>query len=274
MVPLLAARAVSFRFAPRLRGVCWALLWVALALPVWGGAAESAAPSDEPSTLVWDPWEPMNRGIFAFNEKLDLYVLEPAGKGWNFVVPTAGQECISNFFSNLVMPVRMANDLLQLKPVQAIHDFFRLFANTALGVGGCFDVASRGGIPKYGEDFGLTLGTWGVPAGPYLVLPFFGPSNPRDGFGLLVDSAGTVHAYFISFPILAGAFVTNAVNERALNLDDLAAERASALDFYSAVRGAYVQFRAGKLRGSGERGEEDAALDDDLYYFDEDEDDE
>lgn len=269
MARLPSARACSAR---RLFGLV--VLLAALALPVLAAAGESETASAEPETLVWDPWERMNRGIFAFNEKLDQYLLEPVARGWNFVLPTAGQDCISNFFANLVMPVRMANDLLQAKPIQATHDLFRLFANTALGLGGCFDVATRGGIPRYGEDFGLTLGHWGIPSGPYLVLPFFGPSNPRDGFGLLVDSFGTVHAYFISFPILAGAFVTNAVNERALSLEEVASERASALDFYSAVRGAYVQFRAGKIAGGGEAGAKDAALDDDLYYFDEEEDDE
>jgi len=261
----------SFALARRHRSLRWrtagAGAWLLLLL----GLPTLAA---EPETLVGDPWERMNRGTFEFNEKLDQYLLEPAGEGWDFLMPTVGQECLSHFFANLVMPVRVANDLLQLKPIQAIHDVFRLFANTALGLGGCFDVATRGGIPRYGEDFGLTLARWGVPAGPYLVLPFFGPSSPRDAFGLLVDSFGTVQAYFLSFPILAGAFVTNAVNERALNLEEVAAERASALDFYSAVRGAYVQFRAGKERGSDERGAEDAALDDDLYYFDEEEDDE
>jgi len=254
---------------------CFLLLWVALvSLSTPAASAESDSSDVEPTTLVRDPWERMNRGTFAFNETLDEYLLEPVGKGWNFVMPRPGQACLSHFFENLVMPVRMANDVLQLKPIQAVHDFFRFFANTSLGLGGCFDVATPGGIPRYGEDFGLTLARWGLPAGPYLVLPFFGPSSPRDAFGLLVDSAGAVQTYFLSFPILAGAFVTNAVNERALNLEELAAERASALDFYSAVRGAYVQFRAAKVRGSDSADAEAAALDDDLYYFDEEEEDE
>ena len=208
------------------------------------------------------------------NMELDEYLLEPAGRGWNFLIPEPGQKCISHVFENLTMPVRIGNDILQLKPIHAIQDFFRLFANSLLGLGGCFDVATWRGMPNYDEDFGLTLGYWGVPSGPYLVLPFFGPSSPRDGVGRLADSFMAVHSFFLSFPILAGALVIDTVNARAMTLEEIAAERASALDFYSAVRGAYVQFRRGKLRGSGERGAEDAALDDDLYYFDEEEDDE
>ena len=254
--------------------VCLMLVAAAISWSAPASAADASEPVSEPETLVWDPWEPMNRGIFAFNMELDEYLLEPAGRGWNFLIPEPGQKCISHVFENLTMPVRIGNDILQLKPIHAIQDFFRLFANSLLGLGGCFDVATWRGMPNYDEDFGLTLGYWGVPSGPYLVLPFFGPSSPRDGVGRLADSFMAVHSFFLSFPILAGAFVIDTVNARAMTLEEIAAERASALDFYSAVRGAYVQFRRGKLRGSGERGAEDAALDDDLYYFDEVEDDE
>lgn len=264
---------------PRVRGglraagawACVVLAAAAIAGSAPVSAADASAPASEPETLVWDPWETMNRGIFAFNMELDEYLLEPVGRGWNFLVPEPGQKCVSHVFENLTMPVRIGNDILQLKPIQAIQDFFRLFANSVLGLGGCFDVATWRGMPNYDEDFGLTLGYWGVPSGPYLVLPFFGPSSPRDGVGLLADSFMAVHTFFLSFPILAGAFVVDTVNARALTLEEVAAERASALDFYSAVRGAYVQFRRGKLEGSGERGAEDAALEDDLYYFDEEE---
>jgi ABC-type transporter lipoprotein component MlaA len=145
----------------------------------WG---EISAEGDD-DELVWDPLEPVNRGIWAFNDALDAYLLEPVAIGWDFVLPRRVQLCVNNFFSHLVLPVRIVNDLLQLKPVKALEDGGRFVVNTLVGVGGLFDPATAGGIPRHDEDFGQTLGHWGVPPGPYLVLPVLGPSNPRDGVG-------------------------------------------------------------------------------------------
>jgi phospholipid-binding lipoprotein MlaA len=223
--------------------------------------------------LVWDPLEPVNRGIWAFNDALDAWLLEPVAIGWDFVLPRRVQLSVNNFFSHLVLPVRIVNDLLQLKPVKALEDGGRFVVNTLVGVGGLFDPASAGGIPRHDEDFGQTLGHWGVPPGPYLVLPVLGPSNPRDGVGLAVDSAMAVQSFFVSFPILAGAAVVDAVNTRSLTIEEVRAEREAAFDFYVAVRAAYTQFREHRVHDRSETPEEPTP-DEDLYYFDEEYDEE
>ncbi len=237
-----------------------------------GVAAPAAAEDDE---LVWDPWEPMNRGTHAFNEWADAWVLEPVATAYDTVVPEVAQRSVANFFYNLEFPVRLANDLLQLKVVKAFEDTGRFITNTTLGVGGLFDVASEGGFPKHDEDFGQTMGYWGVPPGPYFVIPLLGPSSVRDSVGLLTDSGLSVQGYFITFYASSGLFVFDKINDRSIALELLAAERASAFDFYAAARGAYSQFRENLVLDRKDDAGDDARTsdDDDLYYFD-DEDDE
>jgi phospholipid-binding lipoprotein MlaA len=212
----------------------------------------------------------VNRGIFQFNETLDGWIMEPVATGWDFVLPVRVQLCVANFFTNLMLPVRFANDVLQLKLVKAFDDTGRFVVNTLVGVGGLFDPASRAGIPMHDEDFGQTLGHWGVPPGPYLVLPLLGPSNPRDGVGLAVDSMGAVQTFFVSFPILASAAAVNAINDRSLTLEKVRGERESALDFYAAVRTGYSQFRESLVHDRAIKPQR-ASADDDLYYLDDEE---
>ena len=134
-----------------------------------------------------DPLEPMNRAIFEFNEIVDDNVLKPIAKGYKYVTPDPVEVGISNFFSNLGEIGTITNDLLQLKFSQAGRDTMRFFLNSTLGIFGIFDVATPLGLSKNKEDFGQTLGFWGVPDGPYLVLPFLGPSSFRDGPSMIVD---------------------------------------------------------------------------------------
>lgn len=235
------------------------------------GEPAEAVDWEEGEGIVWDPFEPVNRGIFQFNETLDHWIMEPVATGWDFVLPRRVQICIANFFTHLVLPVRFANDVLQLKPVKAFEDTGRFVTNTLLGVGGLFDPASRAGIPKHDEDFGQTLGRWGVPPGPYLVLPLLGPSNPRDGVGLAVDSVGAIQTFFLSFPILISAAAVNAINDRSLTLEQVRAEREAALDFYTAVRTAYSQFRENRVHDRAVKPDRESA-DEDLYYLDDEED--
>lgn len=142
-----------------------------------------------PSTYASDddPLEPMNRAIFEFNEIVDDNVLKPIAKGYKYVTPDTVEVGISNFFSNLGEIGTITNDLLQLKFAQAGRDTMRFFLNSTLGIFGIFDVATPLGLSKNKEDFGQTLGFWGVPDGPYLVLPFLGPSSFRDGPSMIVD---------------------------------------------------------------------------------------
>jgi phospholipid-binding lipoprotein MlaA len=243
--------------------------------PLEPAAAEDPAAAvdvdwEEGEGIVWDPLEPVNRGIFQFNETLDAWIMEPVATGWDFVLPTRVQLCIANFFTHLTLPVRFANDVLQLKLVKAFDDTGRFVVNTLVGVGGLFDPASRAGIPVHDEDFGQTLGRWGVPPGPYLVLPLLGPSNPRDGVGLAVDSMGAIQTFFVSFPILVSAAAVNAINDRSLTLEQVRGERESALDFYAAVRTGYSQFRESRVHDRAVKPER-ASADEDLYYFDDEE---
>lgn len=251
--------------------VCTAFA-LGVAPEVSGATEENAAGGVQGSAdagTAGDPWEAMNRPIFQFNESLDLWVLEPVAKGWDFVVPELVQGSIGNFFDNLSQPMHLGNELLQFKLHDAVATVSRVIINTGFGVGGLIDVASMLDVPKSDEDFGQTLGAWGVPPGPYLVLPLFGPSNPRDTVGRVADTFSTVHGWFVPFFITFPAAGVDLVNDRADVLEEVAAEREAAFDFYSFVRNAQVSFRENQVR---DRAEDEAGADDDLYYFeDEDE---
>jgi phospholipid-binding lipoprotein MlaA len=127
-----------------------------------------------------DPWEPGNRKAFAFNQAVDRAALRPVAKGYVAVVPKWMRTSVTNFFYNLDLPITIANQLLQGKPRQAGQDTLRFALNTTLGIGGLFDPASDAGLPRHNEDLGQTLGRWGVPPGPYLMVPLLGPSHVRD----------------------------------------------------------------------------------------------
>jgi phospholipid-binding lipoprotein MlaA len=239
------------------------------AQPVPEAVTEGETPEDE-QRAVWDPWQPMNRGIFAFNELLDRYLLDPVATGWDVVVPDPAQRGIANFFANAATPRRIANDLLQGKLGKAGDDFGRFAINTTFGIVGLFDPAGAEGIAPGDEDFGQTLGVWGTPAGPYLVLPLFGPSSPRDAAGLAVDSAGSPEFYFVPWYVSSPVSGTRVINARSLVLETVRAEREAAFDFYSAVRSAYVQYRANQVR---DRADEPEGEDEheELYDLEEDE---
>jgi len=248
------------------------LAFASSAQPLPEGVGEPAPLAAESSaSSVFDPWEAMNRRTFAFNEFIDRYFLELVATGWNFVVPEPAQRGIANAFANLATPRRLANDLLQAKPREAGHDLGRFVINTTFGLGGLLDLAGAQGLPPGDEDFGLTLGVWGVPAGPYLVLPLLGPSSPRDTAGLAVDTALTPELYFapwyVSYPMTS----TRVVNARSLALETVRAERQSAFDFYAAVRSAYVQYRTHRLRG-GANEPEGQDTNEQLYNVDEEKD--
>lgn len=217
-----------------------------------------------------DPWEGMNRKTFAFNEGVDRYFLEPVATGWDWLLPKRVQRSIGNFYQNTLQPVRFANELLQAKPRAAYETAWRLAINSTVGIGGLFDPASSWNVAKSDEDFGQTLGRWGTPPGPYLVLPVLGPSSPRDASGRVVDSLGYVATYFVPFYVGVSAAAVDAVNARAGALETIRAERKAAFDFYTAVRSAYLQYRENRVRDRAAAPVEEEAGED-LYYFDEDE---
>jgi len=147
---------------------------------------------------VYDPLETWNRGVYQFNYRLDQWVMLPAVRGYTYVTPKFARTGVSNFFSNLGDLPSLGNSLLQLKGERAMRTTARLLFNTILGVAGIWDPATAMGLPKEREDFGQTLGYYGVPAGAYLVLPVYGPSNLRDTSGLVVDTLGEQSANFLN----------------------------------------------------------------------------
>ncbi len=135
-----------------------------------------------------DPWEGYNRAMFSFNDAVDRALIKPVTKGYRFIMPDFAERGVNNFFENISDVVTFFNNVLQGKPKEAAQDFSRVVVNTTIGIGGLIDVASAMDIPKHDEDFGQTLGVWGVESGPYLVLPFLGPSSLRDGVALIPDA--------------------------------------------------------------------------------------
>ena len=196
-----------------------------------------------PSGANHDPIEPVNRAIFWFNDKLDVYVLAPVATGWDTIAPDRVERALANFFQNLRFPIVAVNDLLQGKLVHTASDVGRFGVNTTVGVLGFFDPATHWGLEAHDEDFGQTLGYWGVPPGPYLVLPFFGPSDPRDALGLAADSFSTVYPFFIAIEYSIAASGVNTINTRALNLNTVRQAKQASIDYYAFVRNAYRQRR-------------------------------
>ncbi len=148
-------------------------IFVILACLVMGGCAGTGKNSQ-------DPWESWNRGVYSFNKTMDKYIAKPATQGYKAITPDPLEKGISNVFSNLGDIPNMINNLLQGKVGDSVSDLGRLLVNTTLGIGGLFDPASDMGLEKHDEDFGQTLGAWGVGSGPYVMLPFLGPSTLRD----------------------------------------------------------------------------------------------
>jgi phospholipid-binding lipoprotein MlaA len=190
-----------------------------------------------------DPLETINRGIYQFNDTVDKAVIKPVAQGYKAAMPTVGQIMVSNFFSNLDDVVVTANDLLQLKLVQGFSDGMRFFVNSTVGVFGLIDVASAGGLNKHNEDFGQTLGKWGVGNGPYLVLPILGSSTLRDSAGLYVDSYTNPTYRIEHIPTRNQAYLTNGINRRAELLDKEKVMAEAMVDPYEFRRDAYLLYR-------------------------------
>jgi phospholipid-binding lipoprotein MlaA len=197
-----------------------------------------------PNANPKDPYENFNRGVYKFNDAFDRNLLKPVAKGYDTVTPTVVRKMINNFFSNIEDVGITFNDLLQLKFKQAASDGSRVLFNTTFGLLGLINVTER--LEKHNEDFGQTLGYWGVPSGPYVVLPFFGPSSIRDGVGLAGDSYTGVITNMKDVPTRNSLYVTDKVNLRAnlleaeKTMDDASDRYAFMRDFYMARRQSLV----------------------------------
>lgn len=224
------------------------LIMLFLLTPLAGLAQEEG----EPVGLLWeeqdgkDPWEPMNRKIFAFNEGLDKYLLRPVAKGYRFVTPDPVESGVTNFILNIYEFNTMFNSLLQGRVDNTIHSMGRFFVNTTIGLLGFFDVATQMGVDRRPADFGQTLAVWGFDSGPFIMVPIAGPRTVRSGTGLLVDS-------YTNIPSLSGETAINwtflfadAIDTRAQLLK---ADQLISGDKYIFLREAYLSQRRFFLEG-------------------------
>ncbi|HSN40684.1 MAG TPA: VacJ family lipoprotein [Burkholderiales bacterium] len=206
-----------------------------ISLALLGGCASTGTPQD--------PFEPINRGIYHFNDTVDHVLLKPAAELYHDILPQFVRTGVSNFFSNINDVLIALNDLLQGKVQDAASDVGRVLVNTTVGVLGVMDVATDMGLEKHDEDFGQTLGRWGVGDGPYLVLPFFGPSNLRDGLARIVDYRTDPITYVDPSRDRNQLWAARIINRRSELLDTSTLMETAALDPYEFLRDAYLQRR-------------------------------
>jgi len=209
------------------------------------GCASTATTEPTPN----DPWAGWNRGTQTFNDNLDKAILKPMAQGYQWITPDFVDEGVTNFFSNINDVGVTVNDLLQFKFTQSGMDAGRFLINTTAGVAGFIDVATMIDLPKHKEDFGQTLGFWGIPSGSYLVLPFFGPSSPRDTFGLVGDALFNPLTYVSVFggaaatAATAGSRVLDVTDRRANLMTTEKIVDEGAVDRYDFIKNSYEQNR-------------------------------
>lgn len=194
-----------------------------------------------------DPYEKFNRSVFNFNDAVDRNALKPAATAYKAVLPSFVQTGVNNFFGNLSDLWSSANNVMQGKGERGLSDFTRVLINSTFGLAGVIDIASDAGLPKHNEDFGQTLGYWGVPAGPYIMLPLLGPSTLRDTAGLPVDIAADPWGYGVSSRTRNIGTVVRVVDQRAVLLDASNLLEDAALDRYEFIRDGYLQRRKGQV---------------------------
>ncbi len=204
---------------------------------VCGGCA--SVPNPNPR----DPWEPFNRGVFRFNDEADKAIFKPAATIYRDLTPRLVRAGVTNFFGNLEDAWSFVNSVFQLKPASAADNFMRFGVNTVMGIGGVFDIASEMRIERHREDFGQTLGRWGVGDGPYVVLPLFGPSTLRDTVAFPVDVKGDIAASVNHVPTRNSLKVLDQLDTRASLLSVSDSLDQVALDKYSFMRDAHLQRR-------------------------------
>lgn len=221
-----------------------------LALTACASTGEAPTP-----TAVYDPFEGFNRQIYALNDGVDRAVLEPVAKGYRAVTNEPVRGGVSNFLTNLNQPVVFANTVLQGKPGAAVDTFARFTVNSTIGIGGVLDVATSLEVPEHREDFGQTLGVWGVPNGPYLVLPLLGSSNLRDFAGFGVDAALDPFNYAefdgdTEFRIATQVAEIVSVRENVIEAVEVLRDQPEP---YVALRRNYTQNRAAAIRDGREQ---------------------
>jgi len=192
-----------------------------------------------------DPWESVNRPIFQFNDFVDTYALKPLAQGYEYVTPQFLEDGIHNMFRNVGDITNLANNILQAKPAAAGVDTARLIFNSTFGLLGFFDVGTKMGLQRSDEDFGQTLGYWGVSSGPYVMLPLLGPSTLRDAPSKYVDTYTAPYRYMNDIPARNTIYGLNIVDTRA---SLLSSEKLISGDKYTFIRNAYLQNREFKVK--------------------------
>jgi Surface lipoprotein len=221
-------------------------------MAIMGILVAGCAASKDPEAIAQnDPYESTNRSISDFNSKLDKYFAKPVAQGYNYVVPQFARNGVHNFLTTLDKPVTFGNDLLQGEGTRAGQTLGRFTVNVTLGVGGLVDVATMMGIPEHTEDFGQTLGVYGVGEGPYLVMPFMGPKPPRDLAGGVVDifmdptTYISFHGSDTWYAVRSGVSI---LDLRARNIDTLDQIERTSIDLYATTRSLYRQYRNSEIR--------------------------
>jgi phospholipid-binding lipoprotein MlaA len=211
-----------------------------------------------------DPLEPFNRGVWKFNDAVDGAVVKPVAEVYRDVTPDLVRTGVSNFFGNLSDFWSFINATLQARPQEAVENLARFNVNTILGLGGLLDIASEMGIDRTKLDFGQTMGRWGVPSGPYLVLPLLGPSSVRDAAGFSVESRGDLVSSVNHIPARNSLYALRLIETRANLLRASSMLEGAALDKYSFSRDFYLQRRESQIEslidkgvGNGDEGEAD-----------------
>jgi len=234
-------------FGSGMRGVRATFLGLS-ALALAGCATTPPSPA---ALAANDPYEQTNRDMLKFNGKIDKYFVIPTVGLYFILVPEGGRRGVHNFLGNLALPTIFVNDMLQGELSRAGKSMWRLVINSTVGVGGFFDPASKIGVSGHGEDFGQTLAVWGVDEGPFLMLPFFGPSNPRDATGLVVDAAMDPtnqiplkqHIWWAG-----GREYFTLLDLRAQTYQTIQGIQRSSVDYYSSLRSLYRQLRNEQIR--------------------------
>ncbi len=211
-----------------------------------------------------DPWEPLNRGMYKFNDVLDRAIIKPVARGYTWLIPSFARRGVTNFRNNLTTPRSAVNNFLQGKPKQGLSDVTRFLFNSTIGIAGLIDVASAGGLEVYDEDFGQTLAVWGVPDGPYVYLPLFGPHTLRDAIALPLNILANPVVHYDNTSVRDKLYVLIAIDIRSRFF---LAERLleDSKDPYLTIRESYLQSRRFKIYDG------DPPEDDDFYDDFEDE---
>ena len=232
--------------------------------PLVAAASLFAGCATQNPTSPQDPYEGFNRKVYSFNETVDSNVLKPVAQAYTKATPSFVRTGVGNFFGNIGDAWSCVNNLLQGKPAEGAEDFSRVMINSFIGVFGLFDVATEAGIPKHNEDFGQTLGKWGVGPGPYVVIPFIGPSTVRDTAALPADYLADPWGYVYPVHTRNAGYAIRIVNRRASLLEGEKLVYGAALDRYQFMRDAYLQRRKNLVNDN--KGEENLpTYDEDIF---------